>query len=289
MCQATKTRYFGGMRTILVLGGGGVKGLTHVGAWRALQDAGVVVSEIVGVSIGALVGACIAGGQGWPELSAAALALKKADIVLLNRWSLLLNGIRQPSIFQSEALRLYIESVLPVQRFEDLLLPLNVNAVDLESGDVAWFGAGARTDVPLQEAVYASCALPLFYPPAQIGDNVYVDGGVVDPLPIARAAERGAELIIAVDAGAGKVRDSLDTVQKGLVAIHHRVTEIVGWRHKQQLLDSWNGPPLIYVRPMLDGFSTFDFAQTSFFLEEGYRATMAALNRGGIGDTRSRA
>lgn len=277
------------MKTVLVLGGGGVKGLTHVGAWRALQDAGVTVSEIVGVSIGALVGACIAGGQGWPELSAAALALRKPDIVLLNRWSLLFNGIRQPSVFQSDALRLYIDSVLPAKSFAELDLPLNLNAVDLESGDMVWFGAGARADIPLADAVYASCALPVFYPPAQIGDSYYVDGGIVDPLPIQRAAERGAELIVAIDAGAGKVRDSLDTVQNGLVAIHHRVTEIMSWRRKRELLDSWNGPRLVYVRPKLDGFSTFDFAQTTFFLEEGYRATMEALTKEGIGETRSRA
>jgi NTE family protein len=277
------------MKTVLVLGGGGVKGLTHVGAWRALQDAGVTVSEIVGVSIGALVGACIAGGQGWPELSAAALALRKPDIVLLNRWSLLFNGIRQSSVFQSDALRLYIDSVLPTRSFAELALPLNMNAVDLESGDMVWFGAGARVDVPLAEAVYASCALPLFYPPAQIGESYYVDGGIVDPLPVQRAAERGADLIVAIDAGAGKMRDSLDTVQNGLVAIHHRVTEIMGWRRKRELLDNWNGPRLIYVRPKLDGFSTFDFAQTTFFLEEGYRATMDALTKEGIGETRERA
>jgi NTE family protein len=274
------------MRTVLVLGGGGVKGLTHVGAWRALQDAGVVVSEIVGVSIGALVGACVAGGQGAPELSAAALALKKPDIVLLNRWTVLFNGIRQSSVFQNVALYSYIESVLPVKTFAELDLPLNMNAVNLETGDMVWFGAGAREDIGLADAVYASCALPVFYPPAVIDGDYYVDGGVVDPLPIERAAERGAELIIAIDAGAGKERDSLDTVQKGLVAIHHRVVEIMGWRRKQELLDNWNGPRLVYVRPQLDGFSTFDFAQNAFFLQEGYRATMAALEREKIGDVR---
>jgi NTE family protein len=265
------------MRTVLVLGGGGVKGLTHAGAWRAIGEAGIEVSEIIGTSIGALVGACIAGGQGWPELSASAMALKKPDIVLLNRWALLLNGIRQPSIFQSDALESYIASVLPAMTFDELSLPLSVNAVDLESGDMTWFGAGGRMDVGLAEAVYASCALPLFYPPAQIGDSFFVDGGMVDPLPIRRAAERGADLIIAIDAGAGKVRDSLDTVQNGLVAIHHRVMEIVGWERKRVMLESWDGPRLIYVRPQLDGFSTFDFAQTSYFLDEGYRATREAL------------
>jgi NTE family protein len=265
------------MKTILVLGGGGVKGMTHAGAWRAIQDAGIEVSEIIGTSIGALVGACIAGGQGWEELEASAVALKKPDIVLLNRWALLINGIRQPSVFQSEALEAYIAGVLPVAQFEDLNMPLSVNAVDLETGEMEWFGAGGRTDVDVAKAVYASCALPLFYPPAQIVDQYFIDGGVVDPLPIQRAAERGADLIIAVDAGAGKVRDSLDTLQKGLVAIHHRVMEIVGWERKQEMLANWKGPRLIYVRPHLDGYSTFDFAQTAYFLEEGYRATAEAL------------
>ena len=272
------------MRTVLVLGGGGVKGLTHAGGWRAIAEAGIEVSEIVGTSIGALVGACIAGGQGWSELSASAVALKKPDIVLLNRWALLLNGIRQPSVFQSDALETYIEEVLPVKTFAELGLPLSVNAVDLETGDMTWFGAGGRTDVPLATAVYASCALPLFYPPAQIGDSLFVDGGIVDPLPIQRAAERGADLIIAIDAGAGKVRDSLDTVQNGLVAIHHRVMEITGWQRKRAILDNWKGPRLIYVRPQLDGFSTFDFAQTAYFLDEGYRATRAALEEARVAE-----
>lgn len=269
-------------KTILVLGGGGVKGMTQAGAWRAIQEAGIQVSEIVGTSIGALVGACIAAGQGWSELSEAAVALKKPDIVLLNRWALLLNGIRQPSVFQSEPLLAYIESVLPATRFSELSTPLAMNAVDLESGDVEWFGVGGRTDLPLSHAVYASCALPLFYPPAQIGDRYFVDGGVLDALPIERAAERGADLIIAIDAGAGKVRDSLDTVNNGLVAIHHRVLEIVGWERKRDMLASWQGPPLVYVRPRLDGFSTFDFGRTSYFLEEGYRATKEALVRAGL-------
>jgi NTE family protein len=273
------------MKVFLVLGGGGVKGMAHAGAWRAIQDSGVQVSEIVGTSIGALVGGAIAGGSSWAEISTAALALKKPDIVLLNRWALLLNGIRQPSIFQSEPLMTYIESVLPVKEFSQLTIPFSLNAVNLETGDTEWFGVGGRTDVSLPTAVYASCALPLFYPPAQIGDAQFVDGGIADSLPVHRAAERGADLIIAIDAGAGKVKDALDTVQAGMVAIHHRVMEIMGWTRKLEMLKYWNGPRMIYVRPKLDGFSTFDFAQTEFFLEEGYRATRQALREAGIGNS----
>jgi NTE family protein len=264
-------------RVMVVLGGGGVKGMAHAGAWRAIEESGVEVSGVVGTSIGALVGACVAGGQGWRELTARALALTKPDIVLLNRWTLLLNGIRQPSVFRGDTLRTYIESVLPVREFGELRLPLSVNAVDLQSGAQTWFGAGGRMDVALADAVYASCALPVFYPPAQIGDRYYVDGGAADALPVAWAAERGAELIVAIDVGSGSELDAAQTVEKGLVAIQHRVFSMMSFARKRAQLDAWAGPPLLYVRPRLEEYATFDFESTEYFLEEGYRATRSAL------------
>ncbi len=266
-------------RTIVVMGGGGVKGMAHVGAWQAIQEAGIEVTELIGTSIGALVAACVAGGAGWETLAPRALELQKQDIVTLNRWALLLNGIREPSVFQGETLQEYIASVLPVDNFDALSIPVQMNAVHLDTGRQEWFGAGGRLDVPLADAIYASCALPLFYPPAELDGRYYVDGGVADPLPILRAVERGAERIIAVDVGAGPTKDAKDTVNKGLVAIHHRVFDIMAWARKRALLDGWAGPELIYVRPALDGYSTFDFTQTQYFLEEGYRSTRRALGR----------
>jgi NTE family protein len=264
-------------RTILVLGGGGMKGLAHVGAWRALTEAGITVSEIVGTSIGALVGAMIAAGEGWSTLSARALALTKQDIVVLNRWALLLNGIRQTSIFRGDTYQAYVRSVLPIQDFDDLRIPLSVNAVRLETGEMEWFGVGGRLDVPLADAIYASCALPVFYPPAVIDGRYYVDGGVKDPLAIRHAAARGADRVIAIDVGAGPVKDSKDTVSKGMVAVHHRVFDIMAYERKRGELDRWAGPELVYVRPKLDGLSTFDFTRTQYFLDEGYRAMVEVL------------
>ena len=262
---------------MVVLGGGGVKGMAHIGAWKAIEEAGFEVSALIGTSIGALVAACVAGGDTWETLAPQALALQKPSIVTMNRWVMLFNGIRQPSVFQGETLRNYIAGVLPMKSFEELRIPVAINAVHLDTGKEEWFGAGGRTDVPLADAVYASCALPLFYPPGEIDGRLYVDGGVADPLPIAYAAARGADRIIAVDVGAGPVKDAQDTVSKGLVAIHHRVFDIMAWGRKRALLDSWRGPELTYIRPELDGFSTFDFTRTQYFLEEGYRATRRAL------------
>jgi NTE family protein len=269
-------------RVVLVLGGGGVKGMAHIGAWKAIQESGLGVAEIIGTSIGALVGACIGGGEGWETLAPRAVALNKQDIVTLNRWALLFNGIRQPSVFRGDMFRAYIDTVLPVRSFEELRIPVSMNAVDLETGQVEWFGAGGRTDASLGDAVYASCALPVFYPPAAIGSRLYVDGGVRDALPIGRAAERGAELVVAVDVAAGPVRDSKDTVSKGMIAVHHRVFDIMAYARKRETLESWSGPELVYVRPALDGMSTFDFTRTTYFLEEGYRAMRQALVDAGM-------
>jgi NTE family protein len=266
-------------RTILVLGGGGVKGLAHAGAWRAIEEHGVPVSEIIGTSIGSLVGACIAGGQTAAMLTERARVLKRQDIVSLNRWAFLLNGISEASVFRPDAFREYLEETLPVEHFGDLGMPLSMNAVHLETGRMDWFGVDGRTDVSLADAVYASCALPLFYPPADLYGETYVDGGVRDALPIRRAANRGADLIIAIDVSAGEVKDSKDTISKGLVAIHHRVMDIMVYTRKREVLLDWSGPELLYIRPRLDGYSTFDFDRTEYFLDEGYRATREALEK----------
>jgi NTE family protein len=266
--------------TILVLGGGGMKGLAHVGAWRAVQETGTVVTEVIGTSIGALVGACICGGVGNERLAVLARALQKSDIVTLNRWALLFNGLRQRELFRGEVFRNYLETVLPAESFADLGLPLSVNAVDLESGEEVWFGAGAREDVALADAIYASCALPVFYEPAEIGGRHFVDGGVADALPIRRAAERGADRIIAVDVAAGRMPAAPDVVSKGMIAVHQRVMQIMGYARKTAALASWTEPELVYVRPDLEGYDTWDFGSTEYFLEEGYRATLEALSGG---------
>jgi NTE family protein len=260
-----------------VLGGGGLKGLAHVGAWRALTEAGVEVQGVVGTSIGALVGALIAAGTSWQDLYQLADELHRRDIVRVNRRVVFINGIRQLSVFQGETLRDYIETVLPKRGWDALWRPFQANAVDLARGRTEWFGQGARTDVSLVDAVYASAALPVFYPPVELNGEAYVDGGVEHPLALERAAEVGATGLIAVDPGAGETASAPDVLRKGMLAVHERIFGIMTWRRRHDLLRHWDGPPLLYVRPRLDGYGTFDFDSARYFVEEGYRAMQEAL------------
>lgn len=264
-------------RTVLVLGGGGMKGMAHIGVWKALHDAGVRVDAIVGTSIGALIGACLAGGMGWRDLSELALSLTKDDIVSINRRAIWMGGVREEAVFDGEHFRRYIRENLPVDDFAELEVPLRINAVSLVTGTEAWFGTGARADVPVTDAVYASCALPIYFPPLHLDGDHLVDGGVLDVMPIREAAAWGADRIVAVDVGSDFLPPDDDYFTRGMIAIHDRVLSLNLQRQRQTCLEGWSGPPLIYVRPQVGHLGGWDFDRTRFFLEEGYRAGREAL------------
>ena len=261
----------------VVLGGGGLKGLAHVGALRALAGEGLRPAGIVGTSIGALVGALVATGRAPDECHRLALDLQKADILRVNRRAVWIKGVRELSLFRGDVLRERFAGLLPSPGWDRLAFPLLVNAVDLADGATAWFGAGARTDIPLADAVYASAALPVFFPPFRAGGRAYVDGGTAHPLAIHKAAQAGAGRIVAVDVGSGRSGDVEEVLGAGMAGVHQRVFAIMTYRRRREAIERWSGPPLLYVRPRLDGYGTFGFEHTEYFLEEGYRATREAL------------
>ncbi len=265
----------------MVLGGGGLKGLGHIGVWRALTEADVQIDGVIGTSVGGLVGACLAAGMDLDVLERHARALSKPDILRINRRVKWFGGVRQQSVFLGDPLLGYIRNLLPFSEWDDLELPFQVNAVALGTGRTHWFGPGARTDITPAQAIYASCALPGIYPPTKLGDDYFVDGGTEHPLALQRAAELGATSIIAVDAGASAEQDPQSVVDQGLVAVHQRVYGIMMNHNRREVVDAWTDPPLLLVRPAVDEHDTFDFTQIGFYLDEGYRATRDALERRG--------
>jgi len=269
-----------GERPWLVLSGGGMKGMAHLGCWEVLQKAGFEPAGILGTSIGGLVGACLAGGLPVEQLQAEALRLNQAMIAPIHRRALWVNGIRSPGLFRGDTLREYLERILPPAGWEAILTRFQVNAVELGSGRTEWFGIGARTDVSLVEAVYATAALPLFYPPISLPGGMYVDGGVDDSLPIRRAIELGATGVLAIDAGSGAIGDANRAVEQGLLGIHQRVFSIMSGRERRRVVAEWKGPPLLYIRPELDGYGTFDFHQIERFIDLGREALQRVLVSG---------
>jgi NTE family protein len=263
--------------TVLVLGGGGMKGVAHIGAWKALEEAGVKPDLIVGTSIGAMVGTCLAGGMGWRDLAEVARKLTKDDIVLINKRAVWFGGVREPAVFDGEQYRGWLRRTLPIREFSEASTPVRVNAVSLVSGTEVWFGSGIREEVPVLDAVYASCALPIYFPPAQIDGDYLVDGGIVDVFPVRTAADWGAERIIAVDVGADLLPPAEGYFERGMIAIHDRVLALSLQQQRQAWFREWQGPPLLYIRPKIGHLGSWDFDRTQFFLEEGYRAAREAV------------
>jgi NTE family protein len=212
-------------------------------------------------------------------MEAEARALTRDDIARVQRRTLWLAGVRSPSLFRGEILREYLEKVLPEGGWESCTVPFQTNAVELGTGRAEWFGIGARTDVSLLDAVYASCALPLFYPPISLPGGVYVDGGADAALPIERAAELGATGIVAIDVGSGGTADGEKVVERGMIAIHERIFSIFSGRRRRETVEGWNGPPMLYIRPELGQYGGFDFGRIGLFIDTGESAVNQVLMR----------
>ena len=235
------------------------------------------VDLVIGTSVGGIIGGALASGLPVAELVARARTVGEKDIAVVDRRAIWINGIRRPALLRGDVLYRFMERLIPARRFEELQIPLQVNAVDIETGDLVWFGRDARSEVPLLDALCASCALPSFYPPVRIGDSYFMDGGVLDTLPIRHAADRGASWIIAIDVTSGGFRPARQVVAAGMLAITERVFGVVAEQRRNAVLDNWSGPRLTHIRPRVEGIPGFEHGFNDYLVDEGYRATRDAL------------
>lgn len=179
-----------GSKVAFVLGGGGHLGAYEVGMLRALLERGITPDLVVGTSVGALNGAAIAAAptqEAVERLEAAWLRIGREgifDSTLSAAGNLIRRGTH---LHSNEPLRQLIEQTLPVKRFEELQVPFQCVAASIEHAAEHWFIEG-----PLADAILASAAVPGLLPPVEIGGEHFVDGGIVNSIPIDRAVELGA-------------------------------------------------------------------------------------------------
>ena len=259
----------------LVLGGGGLKGFAHIGVFRALRELGIEPTVVAGTSIGALIGAAYARGMDVSEMTDRARALKRRDLFRLNRMGMLLERQHSPAIYLDEPLKNVVRLVAGEKRFDQLKRTLLVNTVDIQRGTQIVWGLPGLRDVSVADAVYASCALPGFYPPGVINGRLCVDGGVLDNLPVSIAG-RGMDAVIAVDTGSSDLEPENDIATAGFASIYMQAATTM--MHALQLAPfaTWTRPPMILIRPKVNHIGWFSFSQTDELLEAGYAAAMEA-------------
>ncbi len=191
----------GAGRTVaFVLGGGGILGAHEVGMLRALAETDVAPDLVLGTSIGAVNGALFAADptmRGVERLSRlwcdSRLSEVTATGVLRRVSTLARTGTHLESL---DAARDRLVEALPVRRVEDLPIPFQCVAASIERAAEHWFDHG-----PLADVVLASCAVPGILPPVKIGDEHFIDGGIVNSIPVARAVLLGATSIYVLQVG----------------------------------------------------------------------------------------
>jgi NTE family protein len=262
----------------LVLSGGGLKGLAHIGVLRALEERGLVPSLVVGSSIGSLIAAAWAAGVPVADMDARARLVRRRDVFQLARADVAFRRLLAPSLYRREPLEILIASLVGNVTFADLNRRLLINTVDLHSGMQVMWGLPGLRSVKVADAVAASCALPGIFPPRDIDGRAYVDGAIIENLPVRMAASLGQGPILAINVASMSVRRSALETQ-GFAATYSRGLEIVMQTQIESQLRDWSGPPLVLVQPKVEHISMFAFDKTDELIDAGYRATANTLDQ----------
>jgi len=176
------------IRVALVLGSGGVRGMAHVGVLEELINEGIEIDLIVGCSAGSIVGALYADNPDIEALKRSVWGMRTNSMLDIDIWNC------RYGLSQGTPMHHVLDKYLEAETFDELKIPLVVVASDLHSGESVPIGAG-----DLVKSVQASCSIPMVFVPCQHMGRVFVDGGVINPVPARIASDLGAQVIIAVD------------------------------------------------------------------------------------------
>lgn len=174
------------MEVALALGGGGMRGLAHIGILKVLEREGVDVGAVAGTSIGGIVGAAYAAGYGPDQIAHLANAASIREMLRARPEGPALMGINR--------IEEWLHGILGQRTFADLRMPFAVTAADLNTGQEVVIKDGI-----VAHALLATIALPGIFPPQLMGDHRLIDGGALDPVPVRPArALSGAPVVAAV-------------------------------------------------------------------------------------------
>ncbi len=244
----------------LALGGGGVRGLAHVGVLEVLDDLGIKPCIISGTSMGAVIGALYASGMSgrtireriqshavlksdsWPDLFK-----KKSDLLKwVDAFSI---DLGRGGLINTDKFISYLFSEIGESRFEDLEIPLCVVATDFWAADEVVFESG-----DLLPAIQASMAVPGVFAPVVINERVLVDGGVVNLLPYDHIIER-CDISVAVNVAKARTVEKMDapSVMESILGTFE-IMQMSSLTERMKRRE-----PDIYVRPEISDVRMFDF------------------------------
>jgi NTE family protein len=234
----------------LVLSGGGVRGVAHLGAVKALQEHGVVLEAISGVSSGALVGAFLAAGY---------LPDEVLEIIRQHSLMSLLRPGWNDGLLSMKKLETVLKGYFPDDAFERLNIPLIVSCSDLTEGHTDYFSRGNMI-----RPILASCSIPVLFQPVEIEGDQLVDGGVINNLPV-EPFQEDAITLVGINVNPWKTGVKVDS----LASVMERSIALCAWhtvKSRRRFCD-------VFIEPQeLEDFGVFETGRLDELYRIGYEA-----------------
>jgi NTE family protein len=243
----------------VALGGGGARGFAHVGVLRVLEQEKIPIDLVLGSSVGSLIGALYADSGSVLDAEFRAVEVTRDDLFDFGALALLSGGLAR-----GEGIVSYLDRRLKHATFETMPVRFGAVATELRTGRTVVFERGS-----VGEAVRASCAIPGVFVPVAIDGELYVDGGVSDPVPADAARARGADVVIAVAIPAA-VPDRAPTSALGIVLQSVAIQAAQIQRLRAREAD-------VLVVPEVGQVAYDDFTHKQELIAAGEAATRAAL------------
>ncbi len=268
-------------RTALVLGGGGTRGAVQIGMLQVLVEHGFVPDRVYGSSVGAVNGAAFAGDptrEGVQRMTEIWRSLTREDVYPQGRlhgpW---LYFQQRDSVFANAGLRKVIEEGITFERLEDALIPVEVVATSLTDGRERWFTYG-----PAVEAVLASSAVPAIFPPVEIDEERFIDGAVVNNVPIRRAIDGGATRIVVLLCSPPSFTPT--SPRRPVEAMLNALLISIHARFVRDLAQLPPGVEVIVCSGAEQGVRDFDdFSTTEALIAQGREEASEVIRRYGLG------
>ena len=276
----------------LALGSGGARGYAHIGAIQEIEARGFEIIGVSGTSVGAMVGGLYAADK-LPQFTEWVSNLRQTDVIRL-----LDPSFSAPGAIKAEKVMAKVRTMLGKARIEDLRIPYTAVATDLLQSKEVWFQRG-----PLDAAIRASIAIPSLISSVTIGGRLFVDGGLLNPLPLAPLASTKADLVIAVSlSGPGKNhpmgnpailssdkragKENTDTQQLAKIPKGISTFEIMerSIETMQSLITRYRNagyPPDLLVEIPVDSIGMLDFHKAKNQIALGRKLTARAIDNWG--------
>jgi NTE family protein len=242
----------------VVLGAGASKGFAHIGVLKVLEAQKVPVHMVVGTSAGSLVGSLYASGKTAFELQDIAMKMER-DKVIDYDWKVWKGGL-----IKGEKLENFINVTLNYTPIEKLKIPFMAVATNAATGEEMVFGRG-NTGL----AVRASCSVPGVFQPVKIGNDTYVDGGLVSAVAVDVARRYGADVVIAVDISGGLAK----TAPSGVMDTVGKTVDIMYMRNISAQLKNAD----VVIRPNVKDIGSTEMEKFNQAIFEGEKAATAVM------------